>query len=103
MDHRPLSYVEKLENLYVLMETKQMLENKVNELTDHESVKIMKEDLAKINEEISSYTNGQSYEILELNMTQSLFNPAYLFDNEWKDESYFEKKRKKLLHNKVMT
>ncbi|BAB06806.1 hypothetical protein P4637_05670 [Halalkalibacterium halodurans] len=77
MEHRSLTYVERLMNLHVLMETKQMLQTKLAEMNgDDQSFELVKEDLRKIEEEIKSYADEQSIEALDQSMPHALFNPA---------------------------
>jgi hypothetical protein len=81
VDHEPLTYFEKLENVYVLMETKQMLEAKLKEMrTNHQPTSNIEEDLRKINEEIIEYTDGLQVSPDQF-MVTSLFNPG-VFDEE---------------------
>ncbi|TES58143.1 hypothetical protein E2L07_00150 [Halalkalibacterium halodurans] len=77
MEHRSLTYVERLMNLHVLMETRQMLQTKLAEMNgDDQSFELVKEDLRKIEEEIKSYADEQSMEVLDQSMPHALFNPA---------------------------
>ncbi|GAE37001.1 hypothetical protein [Halalkalibacter akibai] len=81
MEHEPLTYFEKLENVYVLTETKNMLQAKLNEQTTPvEERALLEDDLRKINEEIEEYTDGQIVTPGQFTVT-SLFNPA-VFDEE---------------------
>lgn len=54
-----LSFFEKLENVYVLKETREMLLNKLS-ITSEDSVlfPVITNDLKKIENELASYTNG---------------------------------------------
>ncbi|WP_078553573.1 hypothetical protein [Bacillus alkalicellulosilyticus] len=78
MDLGSLSYVEKLENLYVLMETKQMLEQKEKELPkDSKQIELVQEDLRKIKQEMELYTNGQTIDFDKNELVLgALFNPS---------------------------
>ncbi|MBU9720646.1 MULTISPECIES: hypothetical protein [Bacillaceae] len=75
MKYESLPYFEKLESLYVLLETKQMLQDKLTKIdvTDP-GYKVIEEDLKKIEHEMLEYTNGQYMDSQKVNPT--LFNPA---------------------------
>ncbi|WP_026672251.1 hypothetical protein [Alkalihalobacterium bogoriense] len=77
MDKQSMSYVEKLEHLYVLMETQKLLEAKRDELisrrADYDTIE---QDLVKIKEEMNEYTDGQNADYHSV--TGALFNPALL-------------------------
>ncbi|KHF39900.1 hypothetical protein [Halalkalibacter okhensis] len=76
MEHQPLTYFEKLENVYVLMETKRMLQVKLEQVKQgNQPTNVIEEDLRKIDEEIAEYTDGISPEP-NGTITSSLFNPA---------------------------
>ncbi|WP_227936330.1 hypothetical protein [Alkalihalobacillus deserti] len=79
MDYEPLTYYEKLENVFILTETKNMLEAKLKELKlSNQPTVLVEDDLRKIKEEIEEYTdevNPASNQIV----VSSLFNPA-VFD-----------------------
>jgi ribosome recycling factor len=76
MDHEPLTYYEKLENVFILMETKNMLEEKLKELkANHQSTVIVEDDLRKIEEEIEEYTDGVAPNPNQMTVT-ALFNPG---------------------------
>ncbi|GAE25147.1 hypothetical protein JCM9140_1124 [Halalkalibacter wakoensis JCM 9140] len=78
MDHQPLTYFEKLENVYVLIETRKMLQHKLTQLKEaNQSTELVKEDLRKIEEEIEEYTDGAPVETNQT-LTSSLFNPALI-------------------------
>jgi phosphomevalonate kinase len=78
MSHQPLTYYEKLENVYVLMETQQMLQNKLKQSKEsNESTHLIEEDLRKIEEEIKEYTEEAPTNQTQL-ITSSLFNPGLL-------------------------
>lgn len=78
MEHEPLTYYEKLENVFVLTETKKMLEAKLNELkSNQQTTDIIEEDLRKITEEIEEYTDGVQANPDQMLMT-ALFNPAVM-------------------------
>ncbi|MDT8861118.1 hypothetical protein N0O92_12820 [Alkalihalobacillus sp. MEB130] len=82
MDHQPLTYFEKLENVYVLMETRNMLQAKLEQLKEtNQSTELVEEDLRKIEEEIEEYTDGAPVEPNQI-MTSSLFNPAVMEELE---------------------
>lgn len=82
MTNQPLTYVEKLENLYVLLETRNMLEHKLNHVYTAEHSDEIRADIQTINEEIMSYCDdGIPIETIDLNITKSLFNPAVYFDD----------------------
>ncbi|MFC0472565.1 hypothetical protein ACFFHM_19280 [Halalkalibacter kiskunsagensis] len=81
MNQQPLTYYEKLENTYVLMETRNMLQIKLEQLkATNESTKLIEEDLQKIEKEIEEYTEGAPVNESDL-ITSSLFNPA-IFEEE---------------------
>ncbi|ADU30606.1 hypothetical protein [Evansella cellulosilytica] len=74
------SYFEKIEKLYILNETKQMLEHKL--ASDHlliEEINIIQEDIKKINKEIEAHTNHKETADRALNM-------SLLFPNTIADE-----------------
>ncbi|WP_088105553.1 hypothetical protein [Halalkalibacter urbisdiaboli] len=76
MDQQPLSYVEKLENLHVLFETRQMLKNQLE--NREQAYSEIEEDLIKIEEEIKQYTD-----VTDQHFPDTLFNPAFLsFPND---------------------
>ena len=75
--HEPISYMEQLENLHVLIETRQMLETKLAEIQEEEEKQLMKEDIRKINQDIASITGNTNQEIEE---TAMLFNPGVYQD-----------------------
>ncbi|MGP7816555.1 hypothetical protein [Niallia sp. 01092] len=81
MKQKPLTYIEKVENLYILMETRQMLQSKLQELQqNNQSYQLIEEDLRKIDKEILSYTDGQHIQDPEQMITSSIFNPAAYFN-----------------------
>ncbi|ARK30463.1 hypothetical protein [Halalkalibacter krulwichiae] len=81
-EHEPLTYFEKLENVYILLETKQMLEAKLKESqASIQEKSILEDDLRKIHEEILEYTNGYQIEPEQMSVS-SLFNPGIDADNE---------------------
>ncbi|SDZ63272.1 hypothetical protein SAMN05421736_12316 [Evansella caseinilytica] len=87
MEQHPLTYLEKLENLYVLLETRQMLEAKMHGLPDDsEEYRLIQKDLAKIKEEMMDYTDEKSIEQLSAPITSSLFNPAMYIDDIGHDD-----------------
>ncbi|MFA9556994.1 hypothetical protein ACERII_06810 [Evansella sp. AB-rgal1] len=73
-----LSYVEKLENLFVLLETRSMLKDTLSSYDDEG----LKEDLRKIEQEIRSYSTGLSCEELEEKISISLFTPTILEETQ---------------------
>lgn len=76
MEEHPLTYFEKLEKIYVLTETGQMLQEQLNELqNNNEPYDHVEEDLNKIHEEIHYYTDGEPIENLDFSNV-SLINPA---------------------------
>ncbi|MDG5787250.1 hypothetical protein QA612_07070 [Evansella sp. AB-P1] len=76
MKEQPFSYIEKLENLYVLLETRNMLLKKKNEIeNDTNESEQLEDDLKKIEVEINNYSNGMSVEEIEQSMTSTLFYP----------------------------
>ncbi|OIJ19229.1 hypothetical protein BKP45_13805 [Anaerobacillus alkalidiazotrophicus] len=78
MEQNSLTYFEKLEKLYILTETRQILRDKVAELSvSNENFDNINVDLTKIEEEIMSYTNGHPLENLDFSNT-SLLNPAII-------------------------
>lgn len=78
MEQNSLTYFEKLEKLYVLTETRQMLRNKLDELKNsNETFDHMNDDLAKIEQEILTHTNGHPIEELDFSNI-SLVNPAII-------------------------
>ncbi|MBU9713120.1 hypothetical protein [Evansella tamaricis] len=83
MKYQPISYFEKLENLYVLMETREMLQKKLNEVevTDP-GYGMIQEDLQKIENEMMEYTNGQHIEQFKQPLNDSLFNPTVMYEME---------------------
>ncbi|WP_216829633.1 hypothetical protein [Alkalihalobacterium elongatum] len=79
MEREDLTYVEKLQNLHILMETRQMLQNKLKEIQNSDSMnEVIMDDLRKIEQEIKEYTSNSSLEQVDLSMTHSLFNPAVI-------------------------
>ncbi|WP_332697515.1 hypothetical protein [Halalkalibacter lacteus] len=79
MNHQPTTYYEKLENVYVLTETRQMLQIKLEQLKgSNESTELVEHDLRKIEEEIQEYTGGVP---VTQTITSSLFNPV-IFEEE---------------------
>ncbi|WP_418200998.1 hypothetical protein [Alkalihalobacterium sp. APHAB7] len=79
MMERELTYVEKLQDLHILMETRQMLQNKITELeNDTDAYDVVMEDIRKIEHEIKSYTGDLPLEQIDQSMSHSLFNPAVL-------------------------
>ncbi|OLO26543.1 hypothetical protein BTR23_22900 [Alkalihalophilus pseudofirmus] len=83
MEQQDLTYIEKLQNLHVLMETRQMLQNKLTELKGNSpSFELVEEDLRKIDQEIEALTEKQSLEGMDQSMTHSLFNPAVIEELE---------------------
>lgn len=78
MTEQSLSYVEKLENLHVLLQTRHMLKTQLQ--TNGETYADLEEDLEKIEEEIRQYTGNQD---LEQELPDTLFNPVFLtYPNE---------------------
>jgi tRNA U34 5-carboxymethylaminomethyl modifying GTPase MnmE/TrmE len=71
-----LSYIEKMEYLYVLNETKNLLHQKLAAIVDDsEQQKLMEEDLQKIEQEIKEIT-GQNPEQTNFNALSMVF-PYY--------------------------
>ncbi|MCL7746054.1 hypothetical protein [Halalkalibacter alkaliphilus] len=86
MEHQPLTYFEKLENLYVLMETKKMLQAKLEQVKqENQPTNLIEEDLRKIEEEIAEYTDGSDMPDPNITITSSLFNPAIMEEMEGTD------------------
>ncbi|MDQ0254652.1 hypothetical protein J2S74_002031 [Evansella vedderi] len=76
-----MSYFEKLENLYVLKETRQMLLKKLQETNPNTVLHhVISDDLNKIEQEMTLYTDGQTVEVLDKAMTSSLMNPAIYYE-----------------------
>ncbi|OIJ12934.1 hypothetical protein BKP35_10240 [Anaerobacillus arseniciselenatis] len=76
MEQPGLTYFEKLEKIYVLTETGQMLREKMTQLqNNNEPYEHIQEDLNKIEQEISAYTNGAAIHDLDFSNI-SLVNPA---------------------------
>ncbi|MEB1807036.1 MAG: hypothetical protein LPK26_07010 [Bacillaceae bacterium] len=76
---RELTYVEKLQNLHILMETRQMLQNKLTELEPaNDTYDIVMDDLRKIEQEIKAYTGDLPIDEIDQSMSHSLFNPAVI-------------------------
>lgn len=86
MEQPGLTYFEKLEKIYVLTETGQMLREKMTQLqSTNEPFDHIQEDLNKIEQEIHSYTNGEAIHDLDFSNI-SLINPALYtsFDDSFK-------------------
>ncbi|MBU8906076.1 hypothetical protein [Desertibacillus haloalkaliphilus] len=83
MANEELSYMERMEKLYVLKETQQLLLQKLGELKEnnepHDSVE---DDLRKIEQEIDLYTGGIPAEEAQGLINESLINPATLMEGE---------------------
>ncbi len=76
MEQPGLTYFEKLEKIYVLTETGQMLREKMTQLqNNNEPYAHIQDDLNKIEQEISAYTNGAGIHDLDFSNI-SLVNPA---------------------------
>lgn len=80
MNENSLSYMEKLENVFVLLETKQMLENKLHSIeAGTREYQLIKADIRKMEEDLLEYTGRKEMNI-EQTTIPSLFNPALLDD-----------------------
>lgn len=76
MASEQLTYFEKLEKIYILTETRQMLRKKLVELeTNNQPLEPISDDIHKIEQEIILYTDGQPIEDLDFSNT-TLLNPA---------------------------
>ncbi|MFC0560046.1 hypothetical protein [Halalkalibacter alkalisediminis] len=82
MEHEPLTYYEKLENVFVLTETKNMLEARLKELkASQQPTDSVEDDLRKIKEEIEEYTDGVAINPNQMVVT-ALFNPDVMEEDE---------------------
>lgn len=87
MEDRPLTYIEKLENVYILLETRNMLEHKLKHVYDIEQLREINADLETLNQDILSYAGDElPIDAIEDTMTKSLFNPAVYFDDFTENE-----------------
>ncbi|MDE5414466.1 hypothetical protein [Alkalihalobacterium chitinilyticum] len=83
MERQELTYVEKLQSVHVLMETRQMLQSKLNELEPaNETFEVVKDDLRKIEQEIKAYTGDLPIDEIDQSMSHSLFNPAVIEESD---------------------
>ncbi|WP_100399002.1 hypothetical protein [Bacillus sp. FJAT-44742] len=76
------TYIDQLEKLYVLMETRHMLKEKIEVSSSESAPAAVLEDIKKIEEEIAFYSGGQSIEEIEASLNAPLFNPSYVEEEE---------------------